>query len=149
MLKMQYTRQNCNQCLIIYLIAAIFKLPMTITKWLSDCDFNNPGKETVHNGSAFQTFIWVSRIFFSVFRVDAVSLRHLPCQHVDTGMGLERLTAVLQNTTSNYDTDLFQPLFSAIQQVIISPLQMSVCYAPCFCLQLVTSHVDNRYYTAE
>lgn len=44
------------------------------------------------------------------------SLHPLPAQHVDTGMGFERLVRVLQEKTSNYDTDIFQPIIQAVAQ---------------------------------
>jgi alanyl-tRNA synthetase len=44
------------------------------------------------------------------------SLEKLPAQHVDTGMGFERLCVVLQGKQSNYDTDVFQPLIQKIEE---------------------------------
>jgi len=52
------------------------------------------------------------------------SLALLPHKHVDTGMGLERLTRVLQNVNSNYDTDLFQPLIKKIEQLAGIPYKV-------------------------
>lgn len=45
-------------------------------------------------------------------------LESLQEKYIDTGMGFERLVAVLQGKSSNYDTDLFVPIFDAIHKVI-------------------------------
>lgn len=49
------------------------------------------------------------------FNRDSDGLRPLPNVHVDTGLGLERICSVLQNKSSNYDTDMFMPYFKAIE----------------------------------
>lgn len=46
------------------------------------------------------------------------SLKPLPSKHVDTGMGFERIVSVIQDKRSNYDTDIFVPIFDAIREVV-------------------------------
>ena len=60
--------------------------------------------------------IW-NNVFIQYNREPDKSLRPLPAKHVDTGLGYERLVSVLQDKSSNYDTDCFSPLFETIQKV--------------------------------
>ncbi|KAK3372467.1 tRNA synthetases class II (A)-domain-containing protein [Podospora didyma] len=60
--------------------------------------------------------IW-NNVFIQFDRQADKSLKSLPAKHVDTGMGFERLVSALQNTSSNYATDVFTPLFKKIQEV--------------------------------
>ena len=57
--------------------------------------------------------IW-NNVFMEFERSADGTLTPLPAPSIDTGMGLERITSVLQNKTSNYDTDLFTPLLDEI-----------------------------------
>ena len=60
--------------------------------------------------------IW-NNVFMEFERGADGALKPLPAPSIDTGMGLERITAVLQGKQSNYDTDLFMPLLTRIGEV--------------------------------
>lgn len=59
--------------------------------------------------------IW-NLVFIQFNRESNGELLSLPKKHIDCGLGLERLVSVIQNKRANYDTDLFIPLFEAIQK---------------------------------
>ncbi|MEQ9308769.1 MAG: alanine--tRNA ligase [Balneolaceae bacterium] len=60
--------------------------------------------------------IW-NLVFIQFNRQSDSTLQTLPAQHVDTGMGFERVCAVLQGKTSNYDSDVFTPLLNEISKL--------------------------------
>lgn len=66
------------------------------------------------------TELW-NIVFVEHFRQANGSIETLPERHIDTGMGFERLAAFLQNKSSNYDSDLFTPIFDAIHKVTDVP----------------------------
>jgi alanyl-tRNA synthetase len=75
------------------------------------------GGKLVNAGRPEVIEIW-NLVFIQFNRNADRSLTPLPAKHVDTGMGFERVTAVLQGKTSNYDTDVFTPLMDAIGEIV-------------------------------
>jgi alanyl-tRNA synthetase len=82
------------------------------------CDKKNDPNHVcgVNAGCARFIEIW-NLVFIQYNRNKDGALNSLPAKHVDTGMGFERVVAVLNGTNSNYDTDLFIPLISEIDEL--------------------------------
>jgi alanyl-tRNA synthetase len=74
------------------------------------------GKDLVNADHPQVIEIW-NNVFIQFNRLKDGTLESLPAKHVDTGMGLERLVRVLQNKTSNYDTDIFTGTIEATEKI--------------------------------
>lgn len=87
----------------------------------SDADRKKkPGAELVNMDDPRVMEIW-NLVFIQFLRDESSKLSELPAQHVDTGMGFERICAVLQGKRSNYDADIFTPLLNSISEMSGKP----------------------------
>ena len=75
-----------------------------------------PGRDLVNHDHPQVIAIW-NLVFMQYNRKADGSLEPLPAKVIDTGMGFERLCMALQGKTSNYDTDVFQPMLKAIAKM--------------------------------
>ena len=74
------------------------------------------GKELVNKDHPQVVEIW-NLVFIQYNRIKDGSLHPLSAQHIDTGMGFERLVMAMQGKKSNYDTDVFSPLIKEIEKI--------------------------------
>jgi len=74
------------------------------------------GGNLVNAGDPRVMEIW-NLVFIQYDRDAAGKLTPLPAKHVDTGMGFERICAILQGKKSNYDTDVFSPIIKRIEDI--------------------------------
>ena len=82
------------------------------------CDRQDvPGHECRVNGDCARYIELWNLVFIQYNRKENRELEELPSKHVDTGMGLERITAVLQNVLSNYDIDYMRALTATTEQL--------------------------------
>lgn len=73
-----------------------------------------PGSQLINKNHSQVIEIW-NIVFIEFLRESNGVLKELPSKHIDTGMGLERLSRILQNKQSNYDTDIFTPLIKELE----------------------------------
>lgn len=79
-----------------------------------EIEYREDGQIDLDNGRFLE--LW-NLVFIQFNRTGPKTLKPLPNQHVDTGLGLERIVSVLQGQTSNYRTDLFTPIIDKIQEL--------------------------------
>jgi len=70
----------------------------------------------VNAGCARYIEIW-NLVFIQYNRDESGKLSDLPAKHVDTGMGFERLAAVMQNVASNYDVDVLRGIIASVERL--------------------------------
>jgi alanyl-tRNA synthetase len=98
--------------------------------------YNDP-VEGVNGANARFREIW-NLVFMQHNREKGGTLVDLPSKHVDTGMGLERVVSILQNTTSNYGTDLFSPIIAALEKKSGKPYSPDVSGTP---FRVIADHI--------
>jgi alanyl-tRNA synthetase len=84
--------------------------------------------------------IW-NNVFMEFDRQSDGTLNPLPAPSIDTGMGLERITAVIQGKLSNYDTDLFTPILDAIGERAGRAYGASLDHPPDVSMRVIADHL--------
>jgi alanyl-tRNA synthetase len=101
-----------------------------------------PGRAPTADAASWQGWVEIWNLVFMQFerKVAGGPLAPLPAPSVDTGAGLERMTSVVQGVTSNYDTDLFQPIIQATAAIAGVKYQAGSNDAVTTALRVVADH---------
>ncbi len=103
------------------------------------CDLKGRPHRCTINGDCRRYMELWNNVFIQYNRLNENTLEPLPARHVDTGMGFERLVAVLQGVDSNYKIDLFQGVLEAVRALTgDSPEQMYANFTP---YRVIADHV--------
>ncbi|HXG37255.1 MAG TPA: alanine--tRNA ligase [Bacteroidota bacterium] len=100
----------------------------------------NADASMINAGTPDVIEIW-NLVFIQYNRDANGTLTPLPAKHVDTGMGFERICAVLQNKKSNYDTDVFSPLLAAIGKLAAKQYSGSLTSETDIAMRVIADHV--------
>ena len=84
--------------------------------------------------------IW-NLVFIQYNRKADGNLEPLASTHVDTGMGFERIVAVIQNKTSNYDSDVFMPIISEIEKLSGKKYSIELTNADGIAMRVIADHI--------
>src|SRR5699024_10131678 len=80
-------------------------------------ELNSPAEE-LYPGGENERYLEIWNLVFSEFNHNKDgSYTPLPTKNIDTGMGLERLASVIQDAPTNFDTDLFTPILSSLEEI--------------------------------
>jgi alanyl-tRNA synthetase len=101
---------------------------------------NCSGASLVNAGVPDVIEVW-NNVFIQYNRREDGSLEDLPAKHVDTGMGFERITAVLQGKDSNYDTDIFQPIIAVTSALSGRPYRSELDHPDGIAMRVIADHV--------
>ena len=101
-----------------------------------DLTENGCDKSLVNANNPDVLELW-NLVFIQYNRKEDGTLEELPSRHVDTGMGLERISRVLQNVKSNYDTDLFKPIIETVCKISDKPYKWEYLVP----IQIIVDHI--------